>query len=258
MLYKNKSMIDLALHALEHAAEIAVARNNLRGLACHLNNIGGCYNDCWDFEKSEKNLNNALALIDELIANHDDVGVKNESRLVKSNIFTNMAIRLRRLGEQTQDPELRQERVAILKKAIEIAELLHADVELSRHYGNLSSAYREIGDLRQSSRYLDKAYNLSVKNGDLQAQIVGLINKAQLNVAEDELKTARSCLEEGVSIEAGKYPKLGASLYANLSLVCRDLGDLKSASEFFRIGYDLYVSIGDSGSAQTLRYKFFH
>ncbi|PBQ07770.1 hypothetical protein CCL07_08815 [Pseudomonas congelans] len=256
ILYKRFSRVDEALESLGRAINLAISFKHERNLVSHLNNIGGCYNDLWNFEKSGEALSDAFTLADQLIDDTDDIDRKNELRLVKSNILTNMAIRLRRLGEKTKNPELQIKRLSILKQAVDIAELLRADVELSRHYGNLSSTYREMGDLSQSRKYLDKSYDLSVKVGDLRSQIVGLVNRGQLHIAEGQFDQARASLEEGISLEAGLYPALRASLYANLCLACKSLGDMDSALEFCNIGESLYLSIDDKIAAQTLRHKF--
>lgn len=243
ILAKRRSQYREAVEYLTVALRLT-RKDDKEGFANHFNNLGSCYNHLEKYRRAGRCLKIARDLIEEAIALQDDIDERNRLKLKKSNFLTNTAIQLKYLAEKHGEPKLLVEAKSLLLEAIDIAEMLKEKTELARHYGNLSNVLKEMGDFPQAEKYLVKSYEASVENGDHHAELINLINFSDLMIKTQEFERAESYLEEAVSLEKDRYPKLRSEIFENYSVLYKAQGALASSNESFYIAAKIHADLG--------------
>jgi len=240
LLCKNRARWPEAINYFEQALAFPRSVINLEKVN-HLNNLASCYNNIANYEKSEILLDEACSLIDVLIEEQDDLDLKNMYKLKKSNILTNISIRLRHQASRDNDDDLLLKAIAVLKEAIEIAELLKEKTELTRHYGNLSNIYRQMKNFERARIFLEKSLALAIENQDHRSEVANLVNLGLLQINERLFPDAERTLQHGLEKENNQYPHLRAHLYANLAIVNKLMRNHAKSASFFSEAEQLYI-----------------
>ena len=244
VLYKNNGEFDKSIENLKNAIALSKSNKNKIGQVKHLNNLGSCYNNIEEYSKAEVYLNESLALVSDLLEEEQDKALKKEMRRIKSNILTNIAIGLRYLWFKSSDREYLIKAEGVLNQAIDIAELLEEEVELSRHYGNISNIYRQLGERSKCMEYIQKSLTLSENNNDLRGEVCGLLNIGLAHFDDGDNAIAKEYFEKSLDKESNQYPKLKAHIFSNLALLHKADGNKSEARNYFDKAIELYKQLG--------------
>lgn len=234
ILAKKRSRYREAVEYLRVALKLT-RKEDKEGFANHYNNLGSCYNHLENYHRAGKCLKIARVLIEDAIELEEDVDERNRLKLKKSNFLTNTAIQLKYMGVKHIEPKFLVEAKTLLLDAIEIAELLKEKTELTRHYGNLSNVYKEMGDFGRAQKYLIKSYDFAISNDDHHGELINLINLGHLMIKKQAWGEAESYLNEALSKEKDRYPKLRSELFGNFSLLYKAQGMLELSKENFEL-----------------------
>lgn len=256
VLYKNNGEFDKSIENLENAIVLSKSNKNKIGQVKHLNNLGSCYNNIEEYSKAELCLNESLALVSDLLEEEQDKALKKEMRRIKSNILTNIAIGLRYLWFKSPDREYLIKAEGVLNQAIDIAELLEEEVELSRHYGNISNIYRQLGERSKCMEYIQKSLTLSENNNDLRGEVCGLLNIGLAHFDDGDNAIAKEYFEKSLDKEANQYPKLKAHIFSNLALLHKADGNKSEARNYFDKAIELYKKLGLNDSLLEITQSF--
>lgn len=254
ILYKNTGEFNKSIGYLEDAIVLSKSNENKIGQVKHLNNLGSYYNNIEKYSKADLYLNESLDLVNSLLEKEQDKALKKEMRRIKSNILTNIAIGLRHLWFKSSDKEHLIKAEGILNQAIDIADLLEEEVELSRHYGNISNVYRQLGESSKRMEYIQKSLILSEKNNDLRGEVCGLLNIGIAHFEEGDNSIAKEYFEKSLEKESNQYPKLKAHIFANLAFLHKADGNKTEALNYLDKAIKLYEQLGLNDSLrQTVR-----
>ncbi|MFU3619095.1 SMEK domain-containing protein [Pseudomonas paraeruginosa] len=240
VLCKNRARWPEAIDYLKQALAVPRPVINLEKVN-HLNNLASCYNNIANYEDSEILLDEAYYLIDVLIEEQDDIDRKNMLKLKKSNILTNISIRLRHEASRDNDDTLLSKAIDVVKEAVDIAELLKEKTELTRHYGNLSNIYSQMKNYEKARNFLEKSLALAVENQDHRSEVANLVNLGLLQINEQQFPDAERTLQHGLKKENNLYPHLRAHLYANLAIVTKLMKKYEESALFFSEAERLYI-----------------
>ncbi|MFC4963457.1 SMEK domain-containing protein [Alcaligenes sp. GCM10023179] len=252
VLYKNRSRWKEAVDCFKEALALNGGIDNKEKVN-NLNNLASCYNNISNFLESKKLLDEAYDLIGILVSREQDIDEKNLLRLKKSNILTNISIRLRHEAKKNNEEFLLREAISNLNEAVEIAELLKEKTELARHYGNLSNIYIQIRDYYSGRVFLEKSLDIAVENKDYRSEVAGLLNLGSLMIREGFIDEAEKKLREGMRKENNLYPNLRAHIYANMAIVNKLKGKDEEVKRFFLEAKKLYVELDMLPSLKELK-----
>lgn len=242
LLAKKRSRYPEAIGYLRSALKLTEKKNK-EGYANHFNNLGSCYNNLAKYGRAGKCLNISRVLIDEAIELEGDIDERNRLKLKKSNMLTNTAIQLRYLAATRNEPTLLLDAKKLLIDAIDIAELLKAKTELTRHYGNLSNVYRDMGDYPRARSYLAKSHECAISNDDHYGVLNNLVNLGYLMILDNDLDEAGRNLEAALVQEAERYPHLRAEIFGSFSLLYKAQGLLERSKESYKLAAEIYERI---------------
>lgn len=255
-LCKNNGRFSNSISYFQEALLISEQTEHTIGRIKHLNGLGSCYLNLEELEESGRYFDQAKALLDDALNVSDDAGEKKELRSVKSNLLTNIAIRLKHLAEVTGDKNSFYLAEDTLKQAIDLADLMNDRKSLLRHYGNLANIYQALKKFGESRTYNKKSYELAIELEDKRSQIASILNAGLVDMDEGDLVSARANFERGIECDASVYPKLQANLLASIALACKRLKDNQSADEYFRAAEQLYIEFGLKESLRALHVRF--
>lgn len=255
ILCKNRARWPEAIEYLTQALAFPRPMINLE-MVNHLNNLASCYNNIANYEKSEILLDEAYSLINVLIEEEDDLDRKSMLKLKKSNILTNISIRLRHKANRDNDETLLLKATAVVKEAIDIAELLKEKTELTRHYGNLSNIYSQMKNYERARSFLEKSLALAVENQDHRSEVANLVNLGLLQINEQLLPDAERTLQHGLKKENNQYPHFRAHLYANLAVVNKLMKKHVESALFFSEAEQLYIKHNMQSYLKELNNRF--
>ncbi|MCS5514918.1 hypothetical protein NWF32_03315 [Pseudomonas qingdaonensis] len=83
-----------------------------------------------------------------------------------------------------------------------------------------------------------------MENGDHHAKLINLINFSNLMIKTQEFERAESYLEEAVSLEKDRYPKLKSEIFENYSVLYKAQGALASSNESFDSAAKIHADLG--------------
>lgn len=255
-LYKNNARFPECIKAFKEALAISDSIDHKIGRIKHLNGLGSCYQNLENTELSGKYFYEAKSLLDEMLNNSNSDIEKKELRHIKSNLLTNLAIRLKHMAEISNDESLLIQALDILGQAIDLAEMMEDSKSLLKHYGNSANIYQRLKNLPKSREYNKKAYDLSIQEDDRRSQAAALLNIGLVDKDEGDLASAKANFELALERENNVYPKLRANVLASSALVCKELGDDLLAQQYYEQAEKLYNEWGMQESLKSLKIKF--
>lgn len=256
VLYKNRAQWDKAIKYLNLAIRIAKLNQSYIGSVKHLNNLGSVFVNFEKNDTSKVYLDESMSKLNIMINIESNLDLKNEYKVIKTNILTNMSIRLRYLFLRSNDESFLNKAVDLLNQAIDISEILDKKLELSRHYGNLSNVYRDLKNKKECKKLILKSLTIAKEIGDHRGEVCGLLNLGLAHFDNREFYDAKERLEEGILKENNMYPKLKAHLLCNLAFVYKELKDNEKMWSHAREAKDLYQKLGLSERLQVVNQNF--
>lgn len=242
ILAKNRSRYPEAVDYLRTALKLT-DKLDVEGFANHYNNLGSCYNHLEKYARAGRCLKVARALIDRAIDLEDDLDERKRLMVKKSNLLTNTAIQLRYLAVKRGKPKLLGEAKALLLDAITIAEMGEQKTELTRHYGNLSNVYKDMGRYDLAEKYLMKSYKTAISNDDQFGELTNLVNLGHLMIKSYHLGEAEKYLDEARLKEGARYPKLRAELLGYFAMLYKAQGHISRSNENFDLAVGIYQDL---------------
>ena len=242
ILAKNRSRYPEAVDYLRTALKLT-DKLDVEGFANHYNNLGSCYNHLEKYARAGRCLKVARALIDRAIDLEDDLDERKRLMVKKSNLLTNTAIQLRYLAVKRGKPKLLGEAKALLLDAITIAEMGEQKTELTRHYGNLSNVYKDMGRYDLAEKYLMKSYKTAISNDDQFGELTNLVNLGHLMIKSYHLGEAEKYLDEARLKEGDRYPKLRAELLGYFAMLYKAQGHISRSNENFDLAVGIYQDL---------------
>lgn len=256
VLYKNRAQWDKAIEYLNLAIRLSKTNQTYIGSAKHLNNLGSVFVNIEEYNRSKLYLEESMVKLNIMIDIESNGDLKNEYKVIKTNILTNMSIRLRHLHSKSKDENYLNKAVDLLNQAIDISEILDRKLELSRHYGNLSNVYRQLKNKKESKSLILKSLAITKEIGDHRGEVCGLLNLGLAHFDNQDFYDAKEALEEGILKENNAYPKLKAHLLCNLAFVYKELKDNEQMRNNAREAKCLYQKLGLSDSLQVVYQNF--
>ncbi|PTP79018.1 tetratricopeptide repeat protein [Vibrio splendidus] len=256
VLYKNSGQWNKAIDFLSAALRLSRLEQSYIGTVKHLNNLGSVYINTEDYKSSHIYLKESLSKLDVIIELEVKPETKNEYKIVKTNILTNMSIRLRHLYIKDNDKSHLSNAINILNQAIDISEILDRKQEMSRHYGNLSNIYRQLEDKKECKKFIRKSLSLSKEIGDHRGEVCGLLNLGLAFYDEKNFSDAIKALNEGLVKESNSYPKLRANIFCSLAYVYKDINNQKKMNENAIKAKELYEELGLTDSLAVVQRDF--
>ncbi|MCE5163744.1 MULTISPECIES: tetratricopeptide repeat protein [Plesiomonas] len=256
VLYKNQGKWEQSISCLLISLKLSKLNQNYIGVVKGLNNLGSVYNNLENYNKSEIYLQEALNKIHVIINPDIEVRLKNKYKVVKSNLLTNLSIRLRHLYIKDNDKDHLKKAICFLEEAIDIAEMLESKQEMLRHYGNLSNIYRQMDDNVNCKKYASKALDISKDIEDHRSEVCSLMNLGLAYYDENNFDHALTLLNEALKKGGDTYPKLRANILFGLAYVYRDAGNNEQMKEKLIQAEKLFKSLGLNDSLQRLTEDF--
>ena len=242
LLAKKRSRYPEAVEYFRIALKLT-SKLDAEGFASHYNNLGSCYNHLERYGRAGRCLKVARALIDKAIELEEDVEKRKRLMVKKSNLLTNTAIQLRYLAVKRSEPKLLDEARSLLLDAIAIAEMGEQKTELTRHYGNLSNVYKDMGRYDLAEKYLMRSYDAAISNEDHFGELTNLVNLGHLMIKKYQLGEAKKYLDEMEQKEGGRYPKLKAEVFGCYAMLYKAQGDLSRSQESFDQAAGIYEDL---------------
>lgn len=242
ILAKKRSRYPEAVEYFRIALKLT-GESDTEGFANHYNNLGSCYNHLEKYGRAGRCLKVARAFIDKAIEFEDDLDERKRLMVKKSNLLTNTAIQLRYLAVKRREPKLLDEAKSLLFDAISIAEMSQEKTELTRHYGNLSNVYKDMGKYDLAEKYLSRSYNAAIGNDDHLGEFTNLVNLGHLMIKTSELGKAEKYLDEALVKEGNRYPKLRAEVFGYFAMLYKAQGHLLLSKENFDLAAGIYQDL---------------
>ncbi|MDC6494421.1 hypothetical protein EIG75_23330 [Pseudomonas syringae] len=255
-LYKNNGRFSESIDAFEKALVISDSIDHKIGRIKHINGLGSCYLNLENLELSDQYFSQAKSLLDDTLKTSKDDSEKKELRSIKSNLLTNIAIRLKHMAEISGDESLFHQALEFLDQAVDLAEMMGDSRSLLRHYGNIANIYQGLKNLEKSREYNVKAYELSIQEEDKRSQVASLLNIGLVDKDEGDLLSAKSNFKLALKLENNVYPKIRANLLASSALVHKALGEHSDAQEHYDQAEKLYKELGLQDSLYSLEVRF--
>lgn len=251
-LYKNKGEFSKSIDSFEKAMVISEQTKNIVSRIKHLNGLGSCYVNLEKFEDSGTFFIQAKSILDNALDTSDDPKIKSELRYVKSNLLTNMAIRLKHLANVKNDAELLRSAEDILRQAIDLAETMNDPSTLLKHYGNLSNVLKELNRHDDARKYNKKAHDIATEQQDKRSEIVCFLNEGVMDLGIKDYSSAKMRFKDGIECNSEVYPKLHATLLANMALACKGLKEYQISSNYFKLAKELLIKLKQTESLKRL------
>ena len=144
-----------------------------------------------------------------------------EDKLLRSNIYNNYGMSYTNNMEKSIEYTL---------KAIELVKDNHKEV--AANYFNLGIFYYENGFVSEFKKYLKKAYQSSLLGNNQRIEGVSLRGLAYVHKEENNLDSARVCLENGVDLcDRIGIPETCFGIYNELGEVYNKLGEYSQAEK---------------------------
>lgn len=255
-LYKSKGDFINSIDSFEKAMLISEQTQNILLRIKHLNGLGSCYVNLEKFEDSGEFFIQAKSILDNALDKSDDPKIKSELRYIKSNLLTNMAIRLRHLANIKNDIELLRSAEDILRQAIDLAETMNDQSTLLRHYGNLSNVLKDLNRYDDARKYNKKAHEIATEQQDKRSEIVCFLNEGILDLESGDYSSAMMRFNDGIEFDSKIYPKLHANLLANMALACKGLKEYQISSDYFKLAEELYIKLKQTESLKRFYDKY--
>ncbi|HHC6486695.1 TPA: tetratricopeptide repeat protein [Vibrio parahaemolyticus] len=252
VLYKNQGKWEKSKNALLTALKLSRLNQNYIGSVKHLNNLGSVYNNLENYSRSEVYLNESLNKINLIINPDTEVSIKNKYKSIKSNVLTNLSIRLRHLYIKDNNKDHLNKATIILEEAIDIAEMLESKQEMVRHYGNLSNVYRQLDNKSNCKKYASKALNISRVIGDHRSEVCSLLNLGLANYDEKNFDLSLELLSEALDKCNDTYPKLKANILFSLAYVYQEVQSFEQMEECIIQAKSMFKSLGLNDSLNRL------
>jgi len=221
----NKANHENSLKLFFEAVSISEKINDTKTTIGAYNNIGVCYYDLFDYDKSEEYLLKCLDLIKE-----------SKMNINKSNIYNNLGL----IAHERQDYD---KELNYLTKALVIYKQENDSIGMALIIGNIARVNREKGNLEDALRGFNQSLKYISKSKSFTNIITLNMNIGITYLEMKEYDKALSYLNNGLKMaKENNYKEQEMKLLYNISNVYREINDFKTSLEYF----EKYHSINDS------------
>ncbi|HCQ2868356.1 TPA: tetratricopeptide repeat protein, partial [Escherichia coli] len=168
------------------------------------NNIAVLLNNKENYTKAFDILSEMLPCLDIEIDKEDDTKEKNDLRILKSDLLTNIGISLKRIAEYSKTDSVKMDNLdkalRYINEAIDISEMLENDVKIITNYGNASNVYKQMNQFEKCEKLLEKALERSIKSKNSKFIALCKYNLAVLYSDIGKLDLAEKLCNEALSL----------------------------------------------------------
>jgi tetratricopeptide (TPR) repeat protein len=209
-------------------------RNDVKGMARLLNNIGNAYYDLGDSANAQRNFNQSL----ELRRSINDVEGIGQSlgNLGNLNYMT---------GNIPRALEYYSRAIKVLQNSDFKKELAHALL-------SISFIYSRNGDVKKALEYIEQSLEINKKIDNKSGMAAALTEMGNMYFAMNDFKKAMSCFEQSLKLygQTGNIQATG-DVYNGIAGIYFMSGDVKKAAEELKKAMDIYEKSGNKYMLST-------
>ncbi|WP_318364277.1 tetratricopeptide repeat protein [Enterobacter sp.] len=190
------------------------------------NNIAVLLNNKENYTKAFDILSEMLPCLDIEIDKEDDTKEKNDLRILKSDLLTNIVISLKRIAEYSKTDSVKMDNLdkalRYINEAIDISEMLENDVKIITNYGNASNVYKQMNQFEKCEKLLEKALERSIKSKNSKFIALCKYNLAVLYSDIGKLDLAEKLCNEALSLKSTLNDRLISDIYYTLAVIAKE------------------------------------
>jgi tetratricopeptide (TPR) repeat protein len=232
-----QGMADISDNKGEQLAQLAYSekgyalrkeRNDVKGMAKMLNNIGNVYYDLSDSAKALKNFNQSL----ELRKSINDIEGIGQSLSNLGNLYY-------MTGNIAKALDYYSRAIKVLQNSDFKKEHAHALL-------SISYIYSRSGDVKKALEYIEESLELNKKIGNKNGMAAALTEIGNMHFAMNEFKKAMPYFEQSLELynQTGNAEGVGAA-YNNIGGIYFMSGDIKKAAEELKKAMHIYEGSGN-------------